>query len=190
MAWFRHCVWSTTQGPFKAPPHGFAGSCICLRYIALNNVHARNPQKEDQETRQARKTKTHQIRHRQLKRQNQRESTERTFSSRRRPLLSRLPFLFFPPPGLHPLRLLPLLPSVLRGQSGLAPRLEEDVVGVDRVVIRKKREGRVRLLFQPQENFQLEIGTRSSAIGGEGGGRMGTLTPLPNVGLRKRMPVV
>ena len=110
--------------------------------------------------------------HRQPKRQNQ--STERTFSSssrsrrrrrRRRTLLSLLPLLFFPPPpGLRPLRLLALLPRVLRGQSGLAPRLEEDVVVVDRVFIRKKREGRVRLLLQPQQNFQLTVATRPSAI--------------------------
>lgn len=125
--------------------------------------------------------------HRQPKRQNQ--STERTFSSssrrRRRTLLSLLPLLFFPPPpGLRPLRLLALLPRVLRGQSGLAPRLEEDVVVVDRVFIRKKREGRVRLLLQPQQNFQLTVATRPSAIGGGGGGRMSTLTSVPNVRLR------
>lgn len=92
------------------------------------------------------------------------EFTKRTFGSRRLPLQSLLLFplvlflfLFPHTTCLRPLRLEPLLPPVLRGQSALAPGLEEDVVGVDRVLVVQEGERGVGLLLQPQENLQLRL---------------------------------
>lgn len=58
---------------------------------------------------------------------------------------------------LGPLGLQSLLPTVLLSQSGLAPRLEEEVVGVDGVIVGEEGERLVRCLLQPQQHLQLLV---------------------------------
>ena len=87
-----------------------------------------------------------------MKQRRTKQNKPRTFRSRSRSIpLVRLGRKL----RLGPLGLQPLLPTVFLSQSGLAPRLEEEVVGVDGVIVGQERERLVGRLLQPQQHLQL-----------------------------------